>query len=152
MQIGRRWKTRKIRGRLAVEIIDFCIREILKEKRISARELARRAMEKYGVTVTPHWISKRIKIFNHVNIEKYYTTIKGKHMAVYALRGLRKTRKCRICGGEIPWKGKNVCSEECEKELERIANFYIPLPEGLKYSLEEIKNLEEYKHGCISSV
>jgi len=140
-KFGERWKTRRIRPSQAVRIIDFCITEIKKEGKISAEELVKRVMKELpGVVVTPHWLSRRIKIFNHAGIEKYYTTTKGKHVVVYSIRGTRKTKKCLYCGRRIPMRYLNFCSSQCEKELEKIANFFIPLPEGLKYSLDEIKD------------
>ena len=143
-KFGEKWRTKHIRPSQAIKIIDFCINEIKREGMIPARELAERVMKQFpGVIVTPHWLSKRVKIFNHAGIEKYPTTIKGKHMVVYSVKGKRKIKKCRYCGKEAPWKGKNFCSDECEREFEKIVNFYIPLPEGLKYSYNEIKSKME---------
>jgi len=38
----------------------------------------------------------------------------------------RITKKCLFCGK--PTRRGKFCSDECEKEYEKIVNFYIPLP------------------------
>ena len=50
----------------------------------------------------------------------------GKNRTWYS-RELHITRKCLFCGRPIRGYRK-FCSDECEKEYEKIVNFYIPLP------------------------
>jgi len=85
--------------------------------------------EYFDLDISKVWLGKQLVArIRQAEIERWSTTVKGKHIVMYGVKGMRKVKRCKICGRETHPKAPPVCSKECEKELEKIVNFYIPLP------------------------
>jgi len=127
--------------KLREAIVNYCMEIIKQRGEIFFEELFELVRQKYQEI-------KDFRMWGGLHIRKhieqrgvlvYPTTRDGKKGTLYTLKGKRLKKKCRVCGREIPHRGFIFCSEECYKELERIANFFIPIPEIYKYDWEELK-------------
>jgi len=114
-------------------VVDFCVQVIREREEIPFEELLELVKQKFpevrdfrtwaGLCIRKHIESRGIHV--------YHITVNGVKKTLYSTKKRVKKlkKKCMYCGKEIPHRGFNFCSEECYRELEKIANFFIPMPD-----------------------
>lgn len=110
-------------------VTGFCIRLIREKRRISVSELYKAAKAEFpNYSFSKRWLSRNVKkAIEGTNIVKWRPANREQ---VFGLREEREKnyKPCLYCGKLMPGNREKWCSEECYKELEKIANFFVPLP------------------------
>lgn len=117
--------------RLRDAVVNYSVEIIRKRGEIDFQELFNLVKQKYPeIKSWKHWAGLHVrKHIEERGILVYSTTLNRKSVTLYTIKGKKLKKNCLYCGKEIPHQGFNFCSEECYKELEKIVNFFIPMPD-----------------------
>lgn len=120
---------------IPVEIIPnikkYAIQVILREKTIFAEDLARLVSEKFGVDVSAKALGMMLtdEITKSTKIHRYRATRQGRKGMIYSLDPPIPAKICRWCRKEPAQRYSRYCYR-CHQEVEKIVNFFMPIPEG----------------------
>jgi hypothetical protein len=120
-------------GKDRAKIRNFCKRIILERKRISLSELFELCRTRFTIKSRNELGHILSDLTNNGNgLIKYRGYINGRRETVYALRNEKRSKRCILCGKDIPWITPWRFCDRCLPKAESIANFFVPLPDVLE--------------------